>query len=256
MRLIHWNAAEARERAARLRAAGYDVAAGAVNAGSLRDLGQEPPIAVVIDLSRLPSQGRDVALAIRHRRATRRLPLIFVEGDREKVARVRAHLPDATYATWSRIDQALRRAIARPPENPVVPRSALDGYSGAPLAKKLGISAGSVVVLVGAPEGFEATLGELPDGVTLRRQDGGRRDLTIWFTRSRGDLERRVGKMAALADRAGLWIAWPKKASAPGGDLSQADVRKAGLDSGLGDFKICAIDATWAGLRFTRPRPK
>lgn len=252
VRLIHWNAAEAREREAWLRAAGYEPAAGALDAGLLRRLERDPPIAVVIDLSRLPGQGRDVGLAIRTRRATRHLPLVFVGGDHDKVSRIRGHLPDAIYAAWSGIDRALKRAISRPPQSPVVPPSVLAGYAGVPLAKKLGIREGSAVVLAGAPEGFEAALGALPAGATVRRRGRGRRDLTIWFARSRGELKRRLGTMTAFAGRGGLWIAWPKKSAAPRAGLTQAEVRRAGLGSGLVDFKICAIDATWAGLRFTR----
>ncbi|MFQ5825117.1 MAG: hypothetical protein ACE5JB_13780 [bacterium] len=256
VRLIHWNATEAEEYASRLRAAGYDVNAEMLDAAGLRVLREDPPDAVVIDLSRLPSQGRDLALAIRKYKSTRYVPLVLVGGDPEKVAHIQEILPDAVYTTWSQIRSSLKRAIAHTPSDPVVPQSVFEGYSGTPLPKKLGIKANSVVVLVGAPRDFERNLGELPDGVLIRRAASGQCDLAIWFTKSRQDLESRLERMAALAGKDGLWIVWPKKASEITTDLSQVVVRKLGLAAGLVDYKVCAIDATWTGLRFTRRKCK
>jgi hypothetical protein len=254
LRLIHWNEAEAADRAARLRAAGFGVDYESPGAGTLRKIREEPPSAVLVDLSRLPMQGRDMGLALRKGAATRRLPLVFVDGSPEKVERVRRQLPDAEYTSWSRIRSALKRALEQPPVDPVVPASVMDGYSGTPLPKKLRIKPDTVVALVGAPEGFEETLGELPAGVALRRSSRGRPDLTIWFPRSRRDLERRIERLGELAGRGGLWIAWPKKAARVPTDLSQTLVRGAGLAAGLVDYKICSIDATWSGLLFARRR--
>jgi len=129
------------------------------------------------------------------------------------------------------------------------PASNLAGYSGTPLPKKLMIKEGATVALVGAPEDFEATLGELPPGVVLRRNRRGKPDTAIWFVRSLADLKREIGRMGRLAPR-GLWIAWPKKASGVETDVGEAAVRSTGLAAGLVDHKICAIDATWSGLRF------
>ncbi len=256
VRLIHWKAAEAEERVDRLRSAGYEAVYKELNAASLRQMRDNPPDAVVIDLGRLPSQGRDVALSIRKYKATRQVPLVFVDGDPEKVARIKEILPDAVYTTWSQIRSSLDRAIANPPADPVVLESLFDVYSSTPLTKKLGIKANSVVALVGAPVGFEKTLGELPEGVMLRREARGRCDVTLWFTRSRKELEGGIERMGAFAEKGGLWIVWPKKSSGIESDLSQVVVRKVGLASGLVDYKVCAVDATWSGLRFTQRKPK
>lgn len=252
VRLIHWNASEAEERAKSLQAAGYEVDYGVLNSARLRKLKENPPNAVIIDLSRIPSQGRDVALGIRMYKATRYVPLVFVEGVPQKVARVKEQLPDAVYTTWDEIDSALAHAIAHPLADPIVPKSLMDGYSGTPLPKKLGIRANAVVALVNAPEGFEETLGELPEGALLCREIRDQPDVTLWFTRSREELQRRVEQMGEYAATGGLWIAWPKKSSGVVSDLSQTVVREVGLAAGLVDFKVCAIDATWSGLRFTR----
>ncbi len=251
VRLVHWKAEEAGERAAKIRAAGYQVDGAPLNGPSgLRVLREHPPDAVVIDLSRLPMQGRDVAMALRQNGTTRRVPLVFVEGEPAKVARIRAQLPDAVYTTWPRIAGALKRAIASPPRDPVVPASSLAGYSGTPLPKKLGIKPGAVLVLVDAPAGFEKTLGPLPEGVAIRTRAAGTPDLIVWFVRARRGLAHRIRRMAAVCPAGGLWIAWPKRTSAMATGLSQADVRKIGLAAGLVDYKVCAIDETWSGLKF------
>jgi hypothetical protein len=78
----------------------------------------------------------------------------------------------------------------------------------------------------------------------------------IWFTTSRRDLDRRVKSMSVLSGKDGLWIAWPKRASGLAADLSENEVRRAGLAAGLVDYKVCAIDATWSGLKFARRKER
>ena len=198
VQLIHWNAAEGRDRAEDLRAAGYEVSfEEEIGHGVLRQMLADPPAAVVIDLTRIPSQGRDVGLAIRHRKATRHVPLVFAGGDAEKMEGVQRLLPDVVCTPWSRIRSALKQALAHPPVDPAVP-SLMAGYSGAPLAKKLGIKPNSVVALAGAPSGFRRALGDLPAGVRLRQGTSGRADRILWFVRSRDDLHRGMRSMAAL----------------------------------------------------------
>lgn len=253
--LVHWNVTEAEKRSEQLRSAGYDVNGDLLDSAGLRRLRDDPPDAVVIDLSRLPSQGRDVGLTLRKYVATRQVPLVYVGGASDKVARVREFLPDAVYTTWDEINGMLEQAIAHPPVDPVVPGSVFDVYAGTPLPKKLGIKPQSIVVLVDAPEGFEGTLGELPGGATIRRQERPSPeppDLILWFVRSREVLEHRMNEIGSSIGSGGLWIIWPKKSSAVVSDLSQVIVRQVGLASGLVDYKVCAVDATWSGLRFAR----
>lgn len=253
VRLIHWNAEEARERAKRLERAGYEVDCAVPAATSfLRQLKSQPPAAIVIDLSRLPSHGRDMALLIRNTKATRQIPIVFVEGDEQKTQRIQQMLPDAEYTSWRRIAGSLKRVIARPPRDPIAPGSNLAGYSGTPLPKKLGIKPGAVVALVNAPQDFAKALGTLPDGVTLRRQARGRCDLVVWFCEKRSDCQRRLERLSELTDNGDIWVAWPKAASERRSDLTQQVVREFGLAIGLVDYKICAVDATWSALRFTR----
>lgn len=252
VRLIHWNLAEAQERAERLRALGYAVDAAAFDPVALRALRTKPPAAIVIDLSRLPSHGRDVALAVRQSKATRQVPLVLVEGEPAKVARLRALLPDAVYSAWSRLAADLPRAIAQPLAAPLVPRSALAGYSGTPLPKKLGVQPNSVLTLLGAPPDFPRTLGPLPVAVTVRNRLQAGCGLVLWFVRARRELDTRIARLAQAIGSEGVWIIWPKQASGVATDVTQSIVRAAGLAHGLVDYKICAVDATWSGLKFAR----
>ncbi len=185
IRLIHWKADEAQETAALLRAAGYAVDAESLSAAGLRSLREDPPDAVLIDLSRVPSQGRDLGLNLRKFKSTRYVPLVFVGGQPAKIARVQELLPDAVYATWDDIGDALPSAIENRPTDPVVPASTMAGYAGTPLPKKLGIKPNSSVALIGAPEGFEETLSDLPEGVTVTRKAGATSAVTLWFPASR-----------------------------------------------------------------------
>ena len=253
IRLIHWKAAEAQPRVALLQAAGYEVAYEdrlADPPSLLRDLRNAPPSAIVIDLTRLPSHGLQVALGLRQAKGTRHVPLVFAEGDPEKVERIRKVLPDAVYTSWSHIRSSLKQAIAHPPKDPIKPHSIMDGYSGTPLPKKLGIKPGAVVALVGAPDDFRTTLGAIPDGVQFRNKPGAPASLTLWFLRSRRDLDRSIAKMVRCEGP--VWMIWPKKASGVQTDLTERDVREVGLAAGLVDYKVCAVDATWSGLLFKR----
>lgn len=255
VRLIHWKAAEASEKAAVLRSAGFNVVYDALSPASFQEMRENSPDAVVIDLARIPSQGRDVGLGIRKYKATRHVPLVFVEGDQDKVERIRKLLPDAVYTTWSNIPHDLQKAIAHPPKVPVVPSSAMAGYEGAPLPKKLGIKVNSIVYLIDAPEGFEESIPDLPGGVSFERHVPKHNDLAIWFVKSQKDLEGHIEQVKRQVGKGGLWIAWPKKTSGVPSDLSQTAVRKVGLDSGLVDYKVCSIDKTWSGLKFAlRPQ--
>ena len=125
------------------------------------------------------------------------------------------------------------------------------GYSGTPLPRKLGIREGSRVAVVAAPKGFDAALGALPPGAQLRAHARGRLDVIVFFVTRRAELARRFPSfMRALEDDGGLWVAWPKKTSGVATDLGFDVVQRVGLDAGLVDNKVAAIDGTWSGLRF------
>jgi hypothetical protein len=123
------------------------------------------------------------------------------------------------------------------------------GYSGTPLARKLGIAPESTVLLDGAPDGF--TIEDLPAGVRLVRRPGtGPYDVILSFCANRARLVRRWSVLHPLTAPAGaLWIAWPKRASGLHTDLDENVVRDHALAHGRVDVKVCAIDDTWSGLK-------
>jgi hypothetical protein len=128
--------------------------------------------------------------------------------------------------------------------------SSSSGYSGTPLPKKLGVKRGARVALVDAPEGFEDTLGELPEDVVVRRQLRGPLEVIVFFTASRAKLQRRIGQLRAALDPAGrLWVAWPKRASGVPTDVTEDVVREIALANRLVDNKVAALDETWSGLQ-------
>lgn len=125
------------------------------------------------------------------------------------------------------------------------------GYSGTPLPKKLGIKEGSRIALVNAPKDFESELGELPDNVEFIKRPVKSLDIILFFVLNERALARDFAKLATKLTANGMiWIAWPKKSSGVATDLSEQVVRQIGLDAGLVDVKVCAIDETWSGLKF------
>jgi hypothetical protein len=134
------------------------------------------------------------------------------------------------------------------------------GYSGTPLVKKLGIKEGFRVALVGAPNGFRAELQDLPARVSFVTSLTAELDLILFFAKTQSELTRNFSRLAAkLAPTGMLWIAWPKKASGAASDLSDNSVRQIGLDAGLVDVKVCAVNEIWSGLKFVirvKDRPR
>lgn len=132
----------------------------------------------------------------------------------------------------------------------------MTGYSGTPLAKKLGIGPGSRVAIVSAPKGFGDSLdvppGSLPDGVAIVRGLRGTRafDVIVLFADSRASLVASFDSARGRMTQAcGLWCCWPKRASGVATDLTEDVIREVALAAGLVDNKVCAIDETWSGLR-------
>jgi hypothetical protein len=125
------------------------------------------------------------------------------------------------------------------------------GYSGTPLARKLGIKPGARVALVGAPDGIEELFEPLPEGAMLRRDAPAPLDVVCFFTTERREVERRFLDLAGRLEPDGsLWLHWPKRASKVPTDITEDVLREVILPSGLVDTKVCAVDDVWSGLRF------
>ncbi len=130
--------------------------------------------------------------------------------------------------------------------------SAQTGYSGTPLARKLGIGEGDEVALIGAPEWIEDTLRAVPDVASVHTDltEDARYDVILAFVTRRAELESELPRLRArMAPACGLWIAWPKRAAGLPTDVTDSVVRDVALPTGLVDNKVCAIDDTWSGLR-------
>jgi hypothetical protein len=122
------------------------------------------------------------------------------------------------------------------------------GYSGTPLPRKLGIKPGHRLLLLGAPDGF--ALPDLPEDVSVVKRAQGEADVIVSFHTVRAHLEARLPRLRDhMRPAAGLWIAWPKRASKVDTDITEDVVRELGLANRLVDNKVAAIDATWSGLR-------
>ena len=125
------------------------------------------------------------------------------------------------------------------------------GYSGTPLAKKIGIKEGTRIALVNAPKDFQFEPSELPANVEFVKAQARSLDIILFFVTTERSLTKDFSKLAARLTANGMiWIAWPKKSSGVATDLSFERVQRIGLDAGLVDVKICAVDDTWSGLKF------
>lgn len=124
------------------------------------------------------------------------------------------------------------------------------GYSGTPLAKKLGIGDGAVVRVFDGPTELVEWLEPMPPGATLRARGTGPFPVVLAFQTHRAVLEARLPRLIdALDVDGGLWIAWPKRSSKVPTDITEDTVRDVFLPLGLVDNKVCAVSEVWSGLR-------
>ena len=270
IRLICWNEADAIARARILRRAGYHViadppenAGGAKNPGGMvRYFRELSPDAVVIDLDRLPSHGRELGLSLRASKSTRHLRLVFAGGVPAKVELVRAAIPDAIFTPW---DDDVAAAIERTFAQPEAPRLASRELSKATgpgslpgsLERKLDIKPQTRFAIVSVNRSdnqwLDEVLASIPDGAIRQRRIDAATTLALFPVASRRDLMRAFDQArASLPPKASLWIVHPKQTSALAADFNQDDVREAGLALGFVDYKVCAVDKDWSALKFAR----
>ena len=252
VRVFHWKAEEATPLLTVLQAAGhaveYDQAFSAA-----RDIRHRPPDAVVIDLSRMPSHGREVAVYLRGSKSTRHIPIVFVGGEPEKIEGVRRVLPDAVFAPMSRMRSALRAAIAAPPVEPVRPPQAMERWAHRPTAQKLGITKDSKVAVIDPPHDYTQAVGCLPDGASFEEDSTDECAVTLWFVHGVPEFLAALPRMRKLATRSRLWILW-RKNRADG--LEGNFIRRGANEIGLVDYKICSVNDTWTGMVFAIKKAK
>ncbi len=128
------------------------------------------------------------------------------------------------------------------------------GYSGTPLAKKLGIKPGYKISVIHAPNGYFELFSDLPDDLEWINDPDLKKDLIHYFSDSRNQLEEDINKLRQEIGQHGtIWISWPKKTSKIPTDLDGNIVREIGLSNGLVDIKVCAVSEIWSGLKFVIP---
>ena len=249
VRVIHWKAAEAGPLLEVCRGAGHEVEfdSEVPSPELIRGIRKNQPDAVVIDLTRAPSHGREAALALRRTKYSRHIPIVFVGGEADKVAGVRALLPDAAYTTRGRLAAKLKLVCGRPVRNAVAPPTVAERYGQRTKAQKLGIREGSSVAVFDAPRDYAAVLGEMPDGVELVENPEETHPVTLWFVRDPEAYRQALRRMRRLAAATKLWIVWPKGGV---GGLTQNVVRELANEVGMVDYKICAVGERWSGMVF------
>jgi hypothetical protein len=124
------------------------------------------------------------------------------------------------------------------------------GYSGTPLAKKLGIGPGARVAALNAPPSYEDLLAPLPPGVSLVKSVTAQVDVVHLFIKTRATLASQLAhSLARIRQDAAIWVSWPKKSSGVATDVTEDVIRSVALPMGLVDIKVCAVDDTWSGLK-------
>ncbi len=128
------------------------------------------------------------------------------------------------------------------------------GYSGTPLAKKLGIKQGFNIMLVNAPSYYFSLFTDLPDDVFVNDDMTLKKDLIHFFTKQKDEYIKLLPVLKEPIKPAGsIWVSWPKKTSKINTDISENLIRNYALEIGLVDIKICAVDETWSGLKLVIP---
>ncbi len=256
VQLIHWKADEAAERAERLRSMGYNVEHDErpISTATFRAMRADPPDVLVIDLSRLPMNGRDVALQVRMSPRTRAVPIVFVGGLPEKRERVREAVPGGLFTTWEEIGGVIEQAALCPPEVVRAPRSIMEVYHTKPLAVKFGIREGMSVAAIDAPDHFAELLGDLPEGARLVPGRGGSCDMAIWFVADAEELELGIDAVIGRIGAVALWLAWPKKGTRARTAISYHDISRAASERGYSQSKVCSVDDVWSAVRCTPAR--
>jgi hypothetical protein len=235
--VIHREPDEAAALAGRLRDRGIEARPYlSLGTRGFRSLREDIPDAILIDLTRLPSYGKAVAVLLRENKALGGIPLVFLTGDPKKTAAVKRVLPDATYSEWSEVATAVDKAIARPKtvKPPRRPSRTVE--------QKLGIAAGTRVALVHPPDDRK-----LPADALAAKPD--QADVVMMWARTEASLERELPRLASIMTKGRrVWLLWPKRTSGIETNLTMYRVREMAQAHGLTDYKVCSVDEVWSAM--------
>ncbi len=268
IKLLSWHA-DVAAKAASLKSKGMEIDAAPLvrTSAVIGELARLGPAMLVLDLDRLPSTSREIALMLRASKSARNIPVLFAGtlpsegGLPEKYARLKSELPDIPYTEWKHAKREMLWLLEQPRTAPyIVPP--LRVYTSS-LAQKLGILPAASktspkprqIAIVGEPEGFVELLGNLPATVTFASRINARTHLALCFVRSSEDLAAAIEMLTLrLPGKTSAWIVYPKRISKKRRDFNENDVRHSALAAGLVDYKICSINADWSGLKFARSK--
>ena len=231
VQVVHWKPAEAEALMALCRVAGFEAECCPDPAGPAitRWLRARLPDAIVIDLTRLPSHGRELGAWLRETKKTRHIPLIYVDGDAEKVERIQSLLPDAVFTQRSRLRSALKSALRKGAQNAAVPPPAIVRFGERTAAQKIGIKPGMKIEFLEEPAKPQ--------------------DVTLWFIHDFDGLMSALNRMRRLAPHTRMWMVWRKGARR---DVTFHSIVTAGAEVGLALSKLCAVDAVWSAVWLVR----
>jgi hypothetical protein len=250
VKLISWHP-DLPTKAAALKARGRTIdSAPLIKTSSVvGELASLNPSVLVLDLDKLPSHCREIAVALRTSKSARHIPILFAGGEPEKITRIRTELPDAHYTSWPEAPHALTDLLKHPSTKPYI--SLHDKPSTTPLPQKLGIKPDAQIALLAAPDNFEDLLGDLPETTTFTTRLTPDTHLALSFIRSLPDLAATLDLLTLrLPKQASAWIIYPKRTSRHRPDFNENHVRNAALAINLVDYKACSIDSDWSALKF------
>lgn len=253
IRFLHWKAEEAGEAIRLLETSGYVVEYDEqFRSGQMKAWRESPPDAFLIDLSRLASHGREIAIALRQSPRTSSIPIVFCEGSDEKVSATREVLPDAVFCKLPKLLSTLRKALSEEQQNPSRPTAMMDRYKHRTASQKLGIREGSVVAVIDAPRDGMKMLGELPRNVEVLEEWSPAVSVMLCFLHNAQSVGITLSSIRGCAAMSKLWILWRKGGKAVRGELTEGLIRETALNLGLVDYKVCSVDPTWSGMLFAQ----
>jgi hypothetical protein len=246
--LLHWKAEEIKDLAQRLH--GIDVLPYApVSGEGMKGLAEySVPDALVVSLDRIPSHGHAVAWHYHSRTATRHVPIVFVGGEADKVAKVREAMPFAIFCSWETAAESVRTAVANPGAVPLAAPKPIS--SNRPMHAKLGLKPGMRIALIGAPAELHRLVPDLDFDVDIVEEPDARTEASFWFVRSASEVDDGLAWIAPrLGPKPRLWVFYRK-----GKGVTWQSLSEAALPYGLAQFKILSLNAEWTGTGFGASR--
>lgn len=217
---------------------------------NFREFRKFEPDVVVISLARGASHGRAVGHLVRKQKWSRLIPIVFVDGEPDKVERLRGELPDATYTTTTKSAAAVKSALKAPRlSDPVIPTGIWNWTRALP--DKIGLKPEMTVTLAGDSPDIERIVGPIAEQVRWTERPSRATNLVLWFVRSQQDVADGIRDVVGPWP---LWIFWPKRSSRIKSDVTPAVLRDICNVYNLVDTKILSLDKTWSGMLFWRRR--